>query len=464
MKIEIPQEVLTLMKKIKAKGYEIYVVGGCVRDRLLGSSPKDWDLCTDAQPEEIMEVFEDFSVIPTGIRHGTVTVIGHHQHYEITTYRKERKYTDGRHPMQVDFVRDLREDLLRRDFTVNAMAYNETEGLKDYFGGQDDLQKRVIRTVGEAEKRFSEDYLRMLRAVRFATVLDFEIESDTMEAIVKYAPRIMDISKERIREELCKIMESQNAVSGIRTLEASGLLSQILPELQACKGCLQKHPSHDNDVYGHILEVLGYLSEAPSKVKWAALLHDIGKADVKLMDEDGIAHCYGHEEERLQKSRAILQRLKFSNRAIEEITLLVKNHGYLPKLEKKAVKRFLQKIGEHNVKELMILQRADQQTHVGRCKDENYWTDLQTIIDQIVADREAITMSDLKLTGKDLIAMGCPQGARIGELKAKLLQHVLEHPQDNKKEKLIELAREWMKDEIGQRMICSSDREAHLIS
>lgn len=432
------------MRRMEAKGYEIYVVGGCVRDRLLGKNPKDWDLCTNAQPEEVMKVFEDLPVIPTGIRHGTVTVIADNRPYEVTTYRREQAYMDGRHPKQVDFVRDLREDLLRRDFTVNAMAYNEKEGLQDYFGGQEDLRKKVIRTVGEAKRRFSEDYLRMLRAVRFAAVLEFEIAPDTLAAILQNAPKIRSISKERVREELNKIMESRNAVLGIRKLEESGLLEQILPELQACKGCLQEHPSHDKDVYGHSLEVLSHLSGAEVKVKWAALLHDIGKPDVKSMDENGIAHFYGHEAESAQKGCAILRRLKFSNREIEDITLLVKNHGYVPVLERTSVKRFLRKIGEQNVKEWMLLRQADQKAHVSRYEDDHYWTDLQVMIDQIHADREAIHMSDLKLTGKDLIEMGCPQGPMIGALKNKMLRHVLEHPQDNETEKLMQLARQWM--------------------
>lgn len=445
MRIDLPQGVRTIVEAICRKEYEAYVVGGCVRDSLLGKDPKDWDICTNALPQEVMNIFEDCLVIPTGLKHGTVTVVQDGVPYEVTTYRTDSEYTDGRHPRRVDFVQNLREDLARRDFTINAMAYSEEEGLQDYFGGQRDLEQKVIRTVGTPEERFSEDYLRMLRAIRFASVLDFSIEEVTFRAIQKQAGSIRRISGERVRDELSKMMGSDHAVDALEKLRKSGLLRYVLPELEACVGCTQHHPCHTKDVYRHILEVLGALEGAEEIVKWAALFHDIGKVWTKSVDEKGIEHFYAHEAKSAAMSRQILRRLRFSNQAIEDIGILVKNHGYLPKIERTAVKRFLRKIGETNVYRLIALQEADRKAHTDEDTYRKYGEALKQMIENILAMQEAIYPQDLKLTGKDLIEMGYPQGRIIGEIKSALLQHVIEHPQDNEKERLTELAKQWMK-------------------
>lgn len=445
MRIDLPQGVRTIVESICRKEYEAYVVGGCVRDSLLGKDPKDWDICTNALPQEVMNIFEDCLVIPTGLKHGTVTVVQDGVPYEVTTYRTDSEYTDGRHPRRVDFVQNLREDLARRDFTINAMAYSEEEGLQDYFGGQRDLEQKVIRTVGTPEERFSEDYLRMLRAIRFASVLDFSIEEVTFRAIQKQAGSIRRISGERVRDELSKMMGSDHAVDALEKLRKSGLLRYVLPELEACVGCTQHHPCHTKDVYRHILEVLGALEGAEEVVKWAALFHDIGKVWTKSVDEKGIEHFYAHEAKSAAMSRQILRRLRFSNQAIEDIGILVKNHGYLPKIERTAVKRFLRKIGETNVYRLIALQEADRKAHTDEDTYRKYGEALKQMIENILAMQEAIYPQDLKLTGKDLIEMGYPQGRIIGEIKSALLQHVIEHPQDNEKERLMELAKQWMK-------------------
>lgn len=445
MRIDLPQGVRTIVESICRKEYEAYVVGGCVRDSLLGKDPKDWDICTNALPQEVMNIFEDCLVIPTGLKHGTVTVVQDGVPYEVTTYRTDSEYTDGRHPRRVDFVQNLREDLARRDFTINAMAYSEEEGLQDYFGGQRDLEQKVIRTVGTPEERFSEDYLRMLRAIRFASVLGFSIEEVTFRAIQKQAGSIRRISGERVRDELSKMMGSDHAVDALEKLRKSGLLRYVLPELEACVGCTQHHPCHAKDVYGHILEVLGALEGAEEVVKWAALFHDIGKVWTKSVDEKGIEHFYAHEAKSAAMSRQILRRLRFSNQAIEDIGILVKNHGYLPKIERTAVKRFLRKIGETNVYRLIALQEADRKAHTDGDTYGEYGEALKKMIEDILAMQEAVYLKDLKLTGKDLIEMGYPQGRIIGEIKSALLQHVIEHPQDNEKERLMELAKQWMK-------------------
>lgn len=442
MKIQMPQAVHFLIERLEREGCEAYAVGGCIRDRLLGREPKDWDVCTSAHPLRVLEIFSDLPVIPTGIKHGTLTVIVEGRPYEVTTFRKDGDYQDGRRPASVDFVDALEEDLARRDFRINAIAYNEKRGLQDPFGGREDIEKKLLRTVGSPRLRFSEDYLRMIRAVRFAAGLNFEPEEEMMGQIRELAPKIRKISAERIRQELLRMLDSPHSLRAIRLLEGSGLLRQILPELSACIGVEQNHPLHGKDVYEHTLEVLENLGEAPVLLKLAALFHDIGKPKTKSSDEKGIDHFYAHEQVGAQMSREILSRLRFSNDEIELVTSLVLHHAYHPEGRRAAVKRFIRKVGKDRLGFLLELQSADIRTRSGREDALRQQESLGAMIEDIFSAEEPMAMGDLALSGKDLLAMGYVQGKEIGRIKESLMQHVLEHPEDNEKEILGRIVRE----------------------
>ena len=301
-----------------------YIVGGSVRDFKIGiSEPKDYDITTNALPEEIIKIFD--KTIPTGIQHGTVTVMINGQGYEVTTYRIDGEYLDNRRPEGVTFVSNLKEDLARRDFTINALAFNEENGLIDYFGGIEDLNSKIIRAVGEPNKRFQEDALRMLRAIRFAARLDFHIEEKTLNGIKTNCNLILNVSNERIRDELCKILISDNPSKALRLLEETKILALILPELQAAVGFNQQNPHHDKDIFEHILAVV---ENCPAKLnlRVAGLLHDIAKPQCFTIDKEGIGHFYGHDRKGAVLSEQILRRLKFDNESISKISTLVKEH------------------------------------------------------------------------------------------------------------------------------------------
>lgn len=441
MEIILPKKANMLMSKLTSAGYQSYVVGGCVRDSFLGKKPQDWDIATDALPKEVMSLFSEYTVVPTGLSHGTVTVVVEAEHYEITTFRQDGDYDDGRHPRQVRYVSDIGTDLARRDFTINAMAYNEREGWKDPFDGRADIQKKRIRTVGDPIQRFGEDYLRILRGVRFSTVYRFQLEDKTKVAMAKLAPCLQQISGERIREELLKIVASPNAEDGIRLLLDRGLLRVLLPELADCVGLAQHNPHHREDVFNHTLSVLSELVDAKIEVKLAALFHDIGKTKTKTTDEQGIDHFYAHERESVDRTRDILRRLKFSNREVHHITTLIACHGIRPELKKTSLKRFINKVGVDLIHDLLTLQEADRKAHVRSEDDLDRLKKVRQQIEEILVSEEALTMKELALTGKDLIAMGYPPGPVIGQIKRFLLEHVLQYPQDNQKERLAEIVR-----------------------
>ncbi|MCT8977438.1 CCA tRNA nucleotidyltransferase [Clostridium sp. CX1] len=433
----IPSDVKMILDTFKNNGYESYIVGGSVRDSQIGSSlPKDYDVTTNALPEEIIKLFD--KTIPTGIEHGTVTVMINGVGYEVTTYRIDGKYLDNRRPDAVTFVSNLKEDLARRDFTINALAYNDEKGLVDYFGGIEDLQNKIIRAVGEPNKRFQEDALRMLRAIRFSSRLDFHIEEKTLEAIKANCNLILNVSNERIRDELCKILTYDNSRKALRLLEETKLLKLILPELQAAVGFNQQNPHHDKDVFEHTLSVV---EKCPPEInlRLAALLHDIGKPQCFTTDKKGIGHFYGHDKKGAILSEQILRRLKFDNQSISKISILVREHmNVLEKPTDASVKRLINRVGKDLIDDLFALQRADA---LGSVSPEVRLKQIDKVVEKvnsILESKVPLSIKELAVKGNDLIEQfSLKPGKEIGDMLRFLLDKVLENPQLNSREKLL---------------------------
>lgn len=440
--IMIPKNVKFIISTLKNEGYEGYSVGGCVRDSILGREPQDWDITTNALPEHTMSIFKNkgIRVIETGLKHGTVTILINNVGYEVTTYRIEGEYSDNRHPDNVTFTTSLKEDLSRRDFTVNAMAYNDDNGLVDYFNGFKDLKNNIIKSVGNADDRFKEDALRMLRAVRFSSQLGFELDyEDLFISIKKNAHLIKNVSQERIREELCKILVSLKPSVGIIALKESNLLEYILPELMICVGFDQKNYHHDKDVFNHILAVLDN-TPAKLEIRLAALLHDIGKPQCFTIDEKSIGHFYGHHKKSADISRRILKRLKFDNKTIDAVSLLVYEHmSKFDKIKTPSIKKFMNRVGIENLEDLFELQVADIKGAAKKFQDYSKILDLKHKCQVILDEKQPLSIKELKINGSDLIELGIKQGKQIGEALNMLLEMVLENPELNDKKKLIEV-------------------------
>ncbi len=432
------QQAQHILSVLEDAGYAAYCVGGCVRDTLMGRTPSDWDIATAARPEVVKSLFPH--TVDTGLKHGTVTVLLDHRPYEVTTYRVEGAYHDSRRPDSVRFVDDIQADLARRDFTVNAMASSPTRGLCDPFGGQADIARRIIRCVGDARTRFTEDALRMLRAVRFAVTLGFTLEADTAAAICACAPRITHISAERIREELNKILLSADPKTGLVLLHQTGLLAQILPEVEACAGVAQHIKYHLYDVFTHTCIVVAH-TPPTLPLRWAALLHDVGKPPCKITDEDGVDHFYGHAAKSVQMAREILTRLRFDNATRAAVLTLVEQHDCPIVEEKRAVKRAMRRVGEDWFLPLLALKRADcsGQNPAHTAERPAYYDRLEAMYHAIIADNEAFSLRDLAVNGHDMQALGfC--GKEIGAVLDWLLADVLDHPEHNDRATLLALA------------------------
>ncbi|MDW8800519.1 HD domain-containing protein [Clostridium sp. A1-XYC3] len=440
--ILMPQGVKIIIDTLKGEGYKGYIVGGCVRDSLLKKHPKDWDITTDSLPEKTMEIFKarGFRVVETGLKHGTVTIVINKIGYEVTTFRIEGGYSDNRHPDYVSYTTSIKEDLSRRDFTVNAMAYNEDSGLIDYFGGTEDLNNKIIKTVGKAEDRFNEDALRMLRAVRFSSQLGFQLDTkDLFISIKRNAELIKNISQERIREELSKILVSDEPVDGIIALKESGLLQYIIPELNPTIDFEQHNKHHDKDVFNHTLAVL---DNVPNKLelRLAALLHDIGKPKCFTIGEDKQGHFYGHNEVSAQISRKVLKRLRFDNKTINKVSLLVFEHmSKFDKIKLPAIKRFINRVGEENLEDLFQLQIADVKGSAKRSQDTSKILDLREKCEIILNEKQPLTIKDLAVNGGDLMNLGIKEGKEVGTTLNMLLEKILERPELNTKESLSEI-------------------------
>jgi tRNA nucleotidyltransferase (CCA-adding enzyme) len=439
MQIEMPKEVNIILNILDYYKYEGYIVGGCVRDSILGRNPNDWDICTNCTPHRVMEIFSRFKVIPTGLKHGTVTVVIDDKHFEITTYRVEKEYIDGRRPKEVKFTSSLKADLKRRDFTINAMAYNLQNGLIDYYGGIRDIADKKIKCVGDPFERFSEDYLRMLRAVRFCAQLDYNLDVQAFKAIKNLSKNIVNISSERVREELNKILLSDNPAKGLELLNETNLLKFIIPELQRCVDFEQKNPYHDKDVFMHTLCVLEN-TEKDLVLRLAALLHDIGKPQCFSIDKRNIGHFYKHHLKGKDITEDILKKLKYDNKTIESVKILVKEHmSKFNNVTPKGVKRLINRVGAENIDRLFKLQIAD----ILGSKPPHDFSNIQNakeLCEKVLNEKQPMTIKDLDINGYDLIELGIPPGKEIGIILNKLLDIVLDNPILNKKEVLIEKA------------------------
>ena len=441
MKMTVPENVKNIIEVLEAHGYEAYAVGGCVRDTLLLRVPGDWDITTSAKPEEVKALFPH--TIDTGIEHGTVTVMMNHEGYEVTTYRIDGEYEDARHPKEVTFTRNLVEDLKRRDFTINAMAYNESSGLVDEFGGLGDLEKGVIRCVGNPMERFSEDALRMLRAVRFAAQLGFSIEENTKEAIRKLAPTIAKVSVERIAVELVKILTS-NHPEELRTAYELGLTKIFMPEFDVAMETPQNNIHHLYTVGEHTLVALQNV-RSEKNIRLIMLFHDLAKPVVKTTDEEGQDHFRGHTQGGADMAKTILRRLKFDNATIDLVTKMVKHHDDRPETPN-SVRRMFSAIGFENVPMLLEMKRADlmgQSTYQRESKMAlvDYY---EAQYQECLENQTCLAKKDLALNGSDLIAMGMKQGKELGLVIDQLFDAVIENPELNEKEKLMQLAHKLM--------------------
>ena len=440
MRIQLPDKVHKIINTLEEAGYEAYAVGGCVRDSILGRDPDDWDITTSAKPEEMKRLFP--RTVDTGIKHGTVTALLGGEGFEVTTYRIDGTYEDGRHPSEVTFTANLKEDLLRRDFTINAMAYNERSGLVDLYGGLADIDKQVIRCVGDAVERFEEDALRMLRAVRFSAQLGYRIDEATGEAIKALAPNLQKISAERIRVELVKLVTSPHP-DYLRTAYELGITAQVLPEFDLCMETPQRHKHHCYDVGEHILHSM--LGVEPDKVlRLGMLFHDIGKPQTLTVDPDGTTHNKRHPFEGEKITRKVMRRLKFDNDTTDKVTKLVLYHDYDIAPTEAGVRRAVNRIGEDIFPMIFTVRRADIAAQSDYMREEKLAkvAYIEKLYREVLARRDAVTLKDLAISGSDLIAMGMPSGRQIGETLSALLERVLDDPSLNTREILLKLYKE----------------------
>ncbi|MBQ3014179.1 MAG: HD domain-containing protein [Clostridia bacterium] len=441
--ITLPTPVARALSVLEVCGYEAYIVGGCVRDSLLGRTPNDWDITTNATPDEMKACFADFRVIETGIRHGTLTVIVDGTQLEITTYRNDGEYLDNRHPVQVTFSKKIEDDLSRRDFTVNAMAYHPQKGLVDLFGGREDLQAKVIRCVGDAKTRFEEDGLRILRAIRFAAVLDFDIAEDTANAIHACRDLLFGIAAERVREEFCKLICGRGAVRILRAY--IDVIAVFLPELERCVGFAQNTKYHCYDVFEHTLQAVALCESDDLITRLGVLLHDIGKPLCYTEDEQG-GHFKGHASVGVELTRSILSRLRFDNETVHRMELLVEWHDIPLSAEKKRVKRLMQKISDADILRLLEIKRCDRLAHAPDYRELPPELELiPAIMDEIRAEDACLSLRTLAVGGDDLMALGIPKGKAVGQMLQTLLDEVIEERLPNEKEALIGFAKERIK-------------------
>lgn len=435
----LPEKVNIVITALQSAGFEAYAVGGCVRDSILGREPEDWDITTSAMPEETKALFE--KTFDTGIAHGTVTVLLEREAFEVTTYRIDGKYEDSRHPKEVIFTRSLKEDLLRRDFTINAMAYNEKDGLVDIFGGLKDLKEGIIRCVGDATARFSEDALRILRGVRFAAQLGFSIDRETEAGMRELAPTLKKISAERIQAELVKMLTSKRP-GLLREAYALGITGQFLPEFGRLMETEQETPHHMYNVGEHTIHAVENVR--PDKIlRLTMLLHDMGKPAYKTIDESGTAHFKKHALESEIIAKRILRRLKFDNDTLNKVTRLVRFHDYRMPAAAKSVRRAMNKIGEDIFPYYLEVRRADvlAQSMYQREEKLKNLDEIETLYQEIVEKGQCVSLKDLAVTGKDLIEAGMEPGREIGEKLNELLGLVIEDPSLNTKKELLKFLR-----------------------
>lgn len=420
----LPTQVNTALEMLTASGYEAFLVGGAVRDYVRENRQgHDWDITTSALPEEVKRVFEGCQLIETGLKHGTVTVVVDHEPLEITTYRIDGSYSDHRRPDSVSFTRSLLEDLKRRDFTMNALAYNPTTGVVDLVGGKDDIAANLIRCVGEPDRRFREDALRILRALRFASVYEMEIETDTAAAVHRNRELLKAIAAERIQEELTKML----CGAGVQRIleEFADVISVVIPEIEPMFGFEQHNPHHNSDVWNHTIKVVASIPADPV-LRWSALLHDIGKPHCFSFDEEGVGHFYRHASISTEISEGVLMRLRFDNESKNRILLLVKNHDTPLPMDEKGVKRLMNRLGREAAQELIEIHRADTAGQHPSCAyryDE--FNEVLAIMRKVLEEDACFSLKDLAVNGNDLMAKGL-RGKQIGTALQLLLDAVMD--------------------------------------
>ncbi len=432
--MKLPEYVEMCIHRLEKAGFAAYAVGGCVRDALLGLIPHDYDLCTAAPPEAIKEIFQDFPLVLAGEKHGTVGVVTEHQVVEITTFRTEGTYADYRHPDRVAFVSHISEDLSRRDFTVNAMAYSPTRGLADPFGGQADLQNRVLRTVGQPEERFREDALRIIRGVRFSVRYGLGPEENTEKAMVALAPLMENLARERVFDELCKLILF---ITPSQMLRFAPILTQLIPELGPTVGFCQHSRFHAYDLFTHTAHTL---AAAPQTLplRWAALLHDIGKVASFTQDEAGEGHFLGHAKVSAQMAEEILRRLKAPTALRERVVFLIEKHMAPLFPERKLLRRRLSQYGEEAVFQLLQLQQADL-LGTGKTGDGPDYAATEQLLREILAENACLSIKNLAVNGHDLLALGV-SGPALGKLQRQLLALVVEETLPNERSALLAAA------------------------
>lgn len=440
IKINIPADVNELIHTLQNNGHKAYIVGGCCRDSILGRTPHDYDICTSATPDEMLEIFKDKKIIETGLQHGTVTVEVNGESYEITTFRRDGTYSDGRHPDSVEFTSDLVEDLRRRDFTMNAMAYNDEEGLIDPFNGMEDIKYKKISCVGRAEDRFGEDALRILRAIRFAAQLEFAIMPGTDWEIHKQYKNLENISIERINSEFCKIASSDDFC--IELLLYKDVFSLFIPELKDMFDFPQNNPWHIWDVFGHTIHAVEYCDSDDLIVRLAVFFHDFGKPHSYQDGEDSIRHFKGHGKVSADMTDSIMKRLRFDNETRNNVVELVYYHDATFEIGKKYVKRWLNKIGEKQFRRLLQVKKADNKAQNLELSSDRITelSKIETLIDEVLQEDECFSLKDLAVNGKDLISIGYRTGKGLGNTLNRLLQLVIDGDCPNEKEKLLQEA------------------------
>jgi len=442
--MKIDKDVEIIMNYLNESNFEVFIVGGLIRDEFMCKKPNDWDIATDATPDEIVEVFKEteFKIVDISKKHGTIIIINNKKSYEITTFRIDGDYINNRRPKEVKFTKKIEDDLKRRDFTMNAMAYSNEKGLIDLFNGIDDIENKTIKCVGDPEIRFKEDALRMLRAVRFSAQLNFKIENNTYNAIKSNINLINNLSMERIREEFNKILISDYPEKGIRLLKELKILELLIPEIEMCYEFNQHNINHNKDVFEHTLDVVKNV-ENNLVLRLSAFFHDIGKPLSFFMDNDGVGHFYGHDKLSVDITRNILVRMKYSNDIINEVLSLIETHMvvYRDEFKNSTVKKLMKKV---NIENLIKFQIADIKATANPNKYEHVFR-LEKRCKEIINNKEPLDVKQLKINGYDLIEMGVQQGELIGEILNELLEIVLENPKLNEKEKLLEIVkRKWL--------------------
>lgn len=443
MEIHIPTGARKIIARLEQHGYEAYIVGGCVRDSLMGKSPSDWDICTSARAEEMMALFEDKRVIPTGIQHGTLTILAEDGAYEVTTFRIDGEYLDHRHPKSVAFTRELAEDLSRRDFTINAMAWHPERGLIDLFGGVEDLRDRLVRAVGDPVQRFNEDGLRMLRMVRFATVLDFDYDPATYDAVRKQGHLLQYISKERIQVELNKILLAAHPARGLEDLYTLGMYPYIIPMMCHTVRFAQRGGHHFLDVFEHSLLAVGVI--APELVlRLTMLLHDIGKPFVWDSSESlSYDRFDDHAAVSAKLAGKILRDLKYDNATRKDVVELIAHHNDILLPDPVNVRRALARLGEVQTRRLVQVKVADLIAHDLAGEREKIlalFAEISDVIDEVVARGDCTSVKALAIGGQDMMALGL-SGRAIGQMLNAALELVLEKPEMNTRETLLNWVR-----------------------